>query len=93
MIGFVNRLLSWKGFVPLGRLTYVAYLFHWNFVKVHIYYARKPTYFTTLDQALHIIAVLGLTFIASFVISLLVETPLLNLEKFIFRRPSKTIGI
>lgn len=26
--GFVNTLLSWKGFIPLSRLTYMAYLVH-----------------------------------------------------------------
>ena len=26
--GPVNHLLSWSGFVPLGRLTYFAYLVH-----------------------------------------------------------------
>jgi len=26
--GFVNSFLSWKAFIPLGRLTYCAYLVH-----------------------------------------------------------------
>jgi len=26
--GFINTFLSWKGFIPLSRLTYCAYLVH-----------------------------------------------------------------
>ena len=26
--GYVNDILSWKGFVPLSRLTYCTYLIH-----------------------------------------------------------------
>ena len=27
-LGFINKLLSWEAFVPLGRLTYCTYLTH-----------------------------------------------------------------
>lgn len=87
VLGFVNALLSWKAFVPLGKLTYVAYLFHWSFVKVHVYQSRKPFYYHGLDETLHYLAVLTLTFMASFVICLLIEIPFLNLEKAIFNFP------
>ncbi len=80
----MDRLLSWKVFVPLGRLTYVAYLLYWNFVKIHMYYSRKPLYFNKLEQTLYYVCILPITYGAAFVVALLVETPLLNLERLIF---------
>lgn len=31
---FVNRFLSWKGFIPLNRLTYCVYLIHLGYLNV-----------------------------------------------------------
>ena len=39
-IGFVNTILSWKGLIPLSRLTYCAYLVHPP-VMYYFYYSKK----------------------------------------------------
>lgn len=38
--GFINTFLSWKGFIPLSRLTYCAYLVH-PVVIYHFQYTRQ----------------------------------------------------
>ena len=42
--GFINKLLSWSGFVPLSRLTYAAYLVH-PMVIEWFYNSRKSLLF------------------------------------------------
>lgn len=78
--------------MPLGRLTYVAYLFHWGYVtKLHLYHTRKPYYYTIPEQIMRYLSVLTYVFMASFIICLLVETPFLNLEKLLVNSPKKSI--
>jgi len=38
--GFINTILSWKGFIPLSRLTYCAYLIH-PIVMYYFYMSRR----------------------------------------------------
>ncbi len=85
----MNRLLSWKGFTPLGRLTYVVYLIHFDFLYVYWAHARKPYYYTTLDHILHYFGVLLMVFLLAFFISVTVEAPFLNLEKLLFSPAQK----
>ena len=39
-LGFINTILSWKVFIPLGRLTYCAYLVH-PIIQYYYYGSRK----------------------------------------------------
>lgn len=34
--GIINTILSWKGFVPLSRLTFLAYLWHGTIIWVYL---------------------------------------------------------
>ncbi|KAI9551729.1 hypothetical protein GHT06_022065 [Daphnia sinensis] len=72
--GFINQFLSWKLFLPFSRLSYAAYLIHYNLIKAYASHLRKPFYFTE-----------------SFVLSVVVEMPFLNLDKFFFPLKSKTV--
>jgi len=47
--GPVNHLLSWPGFVPLGRLTYFAYLVH-PLMQI-IYHSSHRSIVTAYDYA------------------------------------------
>lgn len=82
--GPVNRILSWRVFIPLSRLTYVIYLVHVNYLLVWTANLRQPIYYTNLDHVQFFLGVIfGVTLLA-FGISLTVEIPMLNLEKLIF---------
>ena len=82
--GFVNNLLSWKGFIPLSRLTYVMYLVHLNYMAVYYARARKPIYYTMWDTVQAYFGFLLAVILLAFAICLVVEVPFLNLEKLFF---------
>lgn len=84
--GVVNDILSWSPFVPLGRLTYCAYLLH-PFVML-IYYENRmhALYFTDYDTVYMFLGNLVLSYGAAFVISLFFESPTMGLEKAIFKK-------
>ena len=48
-LGWINQLLSWSPFIPLGRLTYCAYLIH-PMVQV-LYFENRvdALYFSNYD--------------------------------------------
>ncbi len=80
----MNRILSWKGFLPLGRLTYCVYLIHYDYLNVFYAAVRKQFYYTMFEQFTTCFGVLVVTFALAFVASVTVEASFLNLEKFIF---------
>ncbi len=87
--GYVDKFLSWNAFTVLGRLTYVVYLVHYNFLAVYYAHARKPYYYTVLDRVVFYLGVVFISFSLAFLISLTVEIPLLNLEKIYIVNPSQ----
>ena len=90
--GYINRFLSWKVFIPLGRLTYVVYLVHQNYLLVYHSYIRKPYYYTKFTHAEHYFGVILMVFFMAFAICLSVEVPLLNLEKLLIS-PNRTSNL
>ena len=48
--GWVNTLLSWKGIIPLSRLTYCAYLVHPIVMMTYYYSRRMLVYYTDLEM-------------------------------------------
>uniref|UniRef100_A0A0P5TA70 Nose resistant to fluoxetine protein n=1 Tax=Daphnia magna TaxID=35525 RepID=A0A0P5TA70_9CRUS len=88
--GFVNRLLSWKGFLPLGRLTYCVYLIHFDFLIIFYAALRKRFYYSLPDQFTTCFGILLICFGMAFVVSVSLEASFLNLEKFIFSSRPKS---
>ncbi|XP_035212217.1 nose resistant to fluoxetine protein 6-like [Stegodyphus dumicola] len=90
--GIVNTILSWKAFVPLGRLTFAVYLLH-PIVQA-VFMGNK----TTLTQPDHFIIVyyffghLIVTFVLGAIISMIFEAPFMNLEKILFFRSESTVA-
>lgn len=87
--GIINYILSWKIWVPLGRLTFVVYLIH-PLVQVSV-----VANFRGLIYPAHYFAVwvycghLLITYATAFAGSMLVEAPFLALEKVILPRDEK----
>ncbi|GFX26830.1 nose resistant to fluoxetine protein 6 [Trichonephila clavipes] len=82
--GIAATVLSWEAFVPLGRLTYMAYLVHPIIQFVYIGSTR------TLIRADHRTLVfmyfgnVVCAFMCAYVLSLLFESPFMALEKVFF---------
>ncbi|XP_033764117.1 LOW QUALITY PROTEIN: nose resistant to fluoxetine protein 6-like [Pecten maximus] len=62
--GFVNTLLSWKGLVPLSRLSYCAYLIHLIIISVRANSQHAPMYFSVFEE----VSDIGISSIPCFVI-------------------------
>ncbi|XP_070533929.1 nose resistant to fluoxetine protein 6-like [Ptychodera flava] len=84
--GPVDSLLSWNAWSPLSRLTYCAYLVH-PIVMYLYYWSRKTVInYTELNMIYYFVANLVLSYAVAFVVSLAIESPMIGLEKIIFRR-------
>jgi len=69
--------------MPLGRLCYAAYLINFILIKMSISSQRNPTYMRESEIFLIFLGFLFATFTLSFVASLIVEMPFLNLDKLL----------
>jgi peptidoglycan/LPS O-acetylase OafA/YrhL len=87
--GFLNRLLSWKGFLPLSRLTYCVYLIHWDFLNVYYSAVRKRYYYRLYEQFVILFGIFLVMFALAFAISASIEVSFLRLEKLIFSSKPK----
>ncbi|XP_069123540.1 nose resistant to fluoxetine protein 6-like [Argopecten irradians] len=87
--GIVNDFLSWKLFVPLGRLSYCIYLTHILVINYYFQTMRQPLYGTTLEYTFIFLGCLVLSILTATVATLAFETPMMALEKIIFRRGTK----
>ncbi|XP_059157408.1 nose resistant to fluoxetine protein 6-like isoform X2 [Physella acuta] len=84
--GPVNKFLSWSAFVPLSRLTYMAYLIH-PYIMV-IYFGNLESAYHLMDSSL-VVSFLGLLVVsnmAAFLLMLGMESPMIALEKVLFTR-------
>ncbi|OWF53651.1 nose resistant to fluoxetine protein 6-like [Mizuhopecten yessoensis] len=87
--GFVNTLLSWSGFVPLSRLTYCAYLVH-PILQFTVYSSLRQLFvMRDLSMITYFLAFLVMAYGVAFVVSLAFESPMMGLEKAIFKRGKK----
>ncbi|XP_021359994.1 nose resistant to fluoxetine protein 6-like [Mizuhopecten yessoensis] len=87
--GIVNDLLSWKLFVPLGRLSYCIYLTHLLVIMRYLSSLRLPIYATNLEFIFMFLGTLVMSVLVSIVASLAFEAPMMAIEKAIFRRGKK----
>jgi len=86
--GFVNTILSWEGFTPLSRLTYVTYLVNVDYVKVfYIGLSRTFFYYSKVNLVMTYFAVLVVSFVLAFFLSIAIEMPFLNLNRILTTPP------
>ncbi len=89
IIGFINTFLSWKGFMPLSRLTYVTYLVNVDYVKVYyIGLSRTFFYYTKVNLVMTYFGVLVVSFVLAFFLSVAIEMPFLNLNRILITATS-----
>ncbi|XP_013404076.1 O-acyltransferase like protein isoform X2 [Lingula anatina] len=84
--GFINTILSYQAWVPLGRLTFAVYFVHVFIIT--IYQSTRINDITISDFTVAILftAYITLSYVAALVASLLFEAPILGLEKMILRK-------
>ncbi|XP_046571432.1 O-acyltransferase like protein-like [Haliotis rubra] len=81
--GFVDWMLSWDWWQPLSRLTYGAYLVHLMFIQTEAATARSLFNFTSGYIVYRFFGYTCMSFIFSFLVAILVEAPMLQLEKLV----------
>ncbi len=80
-------MLTWKGFIPLSRLSYIAFLVHLDYIK--IYYnglSRAPLYYTKVNAMMTYFGVIVVTFILASFFTITIEIPFMNLEQIFMNR-------
>ncbi|XP_011630660.1 nose resistant to fluoxetine protein 6-like [Pogonomyrmex barbatus] len=77
--GIVNQLLSFKGWIPLSRLTYCAYLLNPIIIRSINLCSEAPIYFQFLPLIFMYLEYVFLSFFCAFVLSLLIEIPCISL--------------
>ncbi|CAC5405309.1 unnamed protein product [Mytilus coruscus] len=81
--GVVNKILSWRGLVPLSRLAYAVYLIHPIVMMTHFFSRRTLFYLDDFNVVYLYIGHIVVTFMVAFVASITFEAPFLSLEKII----------
>ncbi|XP_021346865.1 nose resistant to fluoxetine protein 6-like [Mizuhopecten yessoensis] len=87
--GYINTILSWSPFVPLGRLTYCAYLVHPLVMYAYYSSLRQGIYGTDFNIIYLFMGHLVISYMVAFVISLAFESPMMALERTILRKDRK----
>ncbi|KAJ3438359.1 o-acyltransferase [Anaeramoeba flamelloides] len=80
----LSSLLSAKFWTPLARLTYCAYLMHPTIIFIFLNNQKYPIYLSNIVVIVHYLAILPVSYIVSLIITLCVESPLMNFEKMFF---------
>ena len=83
--GPVNSILSWPAWIPLARMSYAMYLVHYQIIA---YITGLPSFSVSFSHGLAvywILALLCATIGVAFIVVILIEAPLVQLEKMLFR--------
>ncbi|XP_046563524.1 nose resistant to fluoxetine protein 6-like [Haliotis rubra] len=84
--GVINSILSWSAWIPLGRLTYGAYLIHTVVLSYTEFSVRSLRYADVVFVSYHYIGTFTVSYALSFITCVLVESPCLGLEKVVLTR-------
>lgn len=82
--GLIDKILSWRVFIPLSRLTYGVYLWHNLVIQVLLKSSRSTFVVTDITFTIYYVAVTIFSFMVSYIISVCIEYPVFNLEKVLF---------
>ncbi|XP_065348762.1 nose resistant to fluoxetine protein 6-like [Cloeon dipterum] len=84
--GVVNRILSWKYFVPASKLTFCGYLMHIWAILTYIALRQTPYYVSHVENLFLFGSFLILTLPYTIVLHLAVEAPTINLLRLAFKK-------
>ncbi|XP_033221057.1 O-acyltransferase like protein-like [Belonocnema kinseyi] len=87
--GLVGKILSLPIFLPLSRISYCLYLVHMLIQIVITSSAKTAYYFSDFLSFSTFLSDLALSIVVAFFFSLFFESPILILEKMLFRREKR----
>ena len=82
---WIDVFLSWKVWIPLSRLTFMAYLMHLVVLLVMTYTLRTPLHFSDVTIGVYMVAGVVLSYGAAALVAIAVEFPLGEVEMALFR--------
>ncbi|XP_054713283.1 nose resistant to fluoxetine protein 6-like [Uloborus diversus] len=88
--GVVNKILSYKLFLPLSRLTYAAYLIHPLIVIGYFTSLKTMLAFSHPTMVSLFLGFLLITYACSILVSLTFESPIIGLEKLMRKKLSSS---
>jgi peptidoglycan/LPS O-acetylase OafA/YrhL len=85
--GFINSLLSWKGWLVLSRLTYSVYLIHLGLIGLLMVQTRHAfSLEPDFEFAVYHLGVMVMSYLAAVVLYVTVEQPVALLETMTYRK-------
>jgi len=85
--GIINKVLSWKGWIVLSRLTFAVYLLHYIIIQSFIVQLRHPFFYKPdYEIAILYFGFLGMSYLAAALLFTCVEQPLTFLERMTYRK-------
>lgn len=85
----LGSVLSWTGFQMSSRLTYCAYLVHPLIIYYHFGTLRERMDSSVYSQTHRFLATLFMSYLAALLLSLLVESPVIQLQRFLLEPRTK----
>ncbi|XP_068628049.1 nose resistant to fluoxetine protein 6-like [Battus philenor] len=89
--GIFNKLLTWKVFVPISRLTFCAYLVNGIVELYYVSQLRHPLHVTFFTMVANSIAHLTLTFVLAVILCVIFESPIHGIEKILLRKFARPV--
>lgn len=90
--GFVNAFLSWKGFIPLSRLSFMVYLVHPWLIYLYMANLRQMIDTTHYTGFYIFLPHWVLSYLVGLVLTLLIESPVMGLQKELLRQLAPSRG-
>ncbi|XP_055628631.1 nose resistant to fluoxetine protein 6-like [Toxorhynchites rutilus septentrionalis] len=89
----INGFLNFSIFVPLGRLTYCAYVCHVFMLKNVFFGTREIGYFSKMSLLSKAIPVVVFSYILALILALLLEFPATAVQKHLFAKKIEEVTI
>ncbi len=83
--GFINKFLSWSVFVPLARMTYMAYLVHFGVIWTTYFSISYAMELTNIAFAYDYLGLSMVIYGIGYLGTLSLEMPFVNLERMIIK--------
>ncbi|XP_066291088.1 nose resistant to fluoxetine protein 6-like [Branchiostoma lanceolatum] len=84
--GLMTEFLSWRGWAPLSRLSYAAYLVHPIILHAYTMSQKTVLFFSVANWVVSALGIICLAFLCAFAASLMVEMPCMGMEQLILSR-------
>ena len=83
--GVINKFLSWSFWIPLSRLSFMAYLCHPIVIPVMFRTLRSPLIYKDWLLIVLFAAAVTLSYCLAFVLAVTVECPIANVENAVYK--------